>query len=373
MKRIQICMNTVALLVFAAGTSAQVQRGGGEAPAQAGRAESSLPANNGAPSSRDSYTLVYDDETLLGSATDLNVAYTDPDSYTNPNGSSFVWIHPMASTTNPNDPRWFTAPDPGTGIPLDIIWDEFGADLNVWGAPGTLHTLNRIDFLPMVYNADGVERPNTLNIGVFNLDGDVMYGLAGSFWNIPADWDGWWDSWFDFTYWSVDFPIADTGWIMYDWADDMDGGVAMVIAGGDVSPNDYYPDASGLITMGDTDPLLWLLADPETNVDPNYDGEPGVSYLDVFNTGDLWDWAWWNPADLPEFELAHDFPFRLYADTGAAGCEGDLDGDGDVDQSDLGVLLAAFNLNGNGDLDGDGDTDQSDLGILLANFGCTPG
>jgi hypothetical protein len=51
-------------------------------------------------------------------------------------------------------------------------------------------------------------------------------------------------------------------------------------------------------------------------------------------------------------------------------CPGDLDGDGDTDLSDLGILLAAFGVNGNGDLDGDGDTDLSDLGVLLADFGC---
>jgi hypothetical protein len=48
---------------------------------------------------------------------------------------------------------------------------------------------------------------------------------------------------------------------------------------------------------------------------------------------------------------------------------GDLDGDGDCDLSDLGILLAAFGVNGNGDLDGDGDTDLGDLGTLLAYFG----
>lgn len=46
--------------------------------------------------------------------------------------------------------------------------------------------------------------------------------------------------------------------------------------------------------------------------------------------------------------------------------QADLDGDGQVGESDLGVLLAAYGLNGNGDLDGDGDTDQSDLGHWLA-------
>ncbi len=48
---------------------------------------------------------------------------------------------------------------------------------------------------------------------------------------------------------------------------------------------------------------------------------------------------------------------------------GDLNGDGCIDQSDLGLLLAAYELNDAGDIDGDGDTDQSDLGILLASYG----
>jgi hypothetical protein len=50
------------------------------------------------------------------------------------------------------------------------------------------------------------------------------------------------------------------------------------------------------------------------------------------------------------------------------GCPEDLDGDGDVDISDLGILLAAFEVNDGGDIDGDGDTDISDLGALLAAF-----
>jgi hypothetical protein len=53
-------------------------------------------------------------------------------------------------------------------------------------------------------------------------------------------------------------------------------------------------------------------------------------------------------------------------------CIGDLDGDGDTDQSDLGILLADWGCTSGcvGDLDGDDDTDQSDLGILLADWGC---
>ena len=48
---------------------------------------------------------------------------------------------------------------------------------------------------------------------------------------------------------------------------------------------------------------------------------------------------------------------------------GDLDGDGEVGQSDLGILLASWQIDAGGDIDGDGDTDQSDLGILLAHWG----
>jgi hypothetical protein len=48
---------------------------------------------------------------------------------------------------------------------------------------------------------------------------------------------------------------------------------------------------------------------------------------------------------------------------------GDLDGDGDVDLSDLATLLGAYGVSDEGDIDGDGDTDLADLAALLANYG----
>jgi hypothetical protein len=54
-------------------------------------------------------------------------------------------------------------------------------------------------------------------------------------------------------------------------------------------------------------------------------------------------------------------------------CFGDLDGDNDTDQDDLGILLTDWGCAGGdcpGDIDGDGDTDHSDLGALLADWGC---
>ncbi|MFG0251512.1 MAG: hypothetical protein ACF8NJ_01400 [Phycisphaerales bacterium JB038] len=61
--------------------------------------------------------------------------------------------------------------------------------------------------------------------------------------------------------------------------------------------------------------------------------------------------------------------------SGGGGIPGDVDGDGDVDQADLGLLLAAYgscdgdpNWNPDADFDGDGCIGQPDLGVLLANY-----
>jgi hypothetical protein len=58
-------------------------------------------------------------------------------------------------------------------------------------------------------------------------------------------------------------------------------------------------------------------------------------------------------------------------------CVGDVDGDCDTDQSDLGMLLSAWGAhpgetgwNWQADLDDDNHVYQSDLGVLLANWGC---
>lgn len=59
----------------------------------------------------------------------------------------------------------------------------------------------------------------------------------------------------------------------------------------------------------------------------------------------------------------------------AGGIPGDLNGDGKVDQQDLGILLAAYGTclgqpgyNPVADIDGNGCVDQADLGVLLANW-----
>ncbi|HUU98180.1 MAG TPA: right-handed parallel beta-helix repeat-containing protein [Phycisphaerae bacterium] len=58
-----------------------------------------------------------------------------------------------------------------------------------------------------------------------------------------------------------------------------------------------------------------------------------------------------------------------YGGTGPQPCPGDLDCDRDVDESDLGILLAAWHVSADGDLNCDGVTDHADLGTLLGNWG----
>jgi hypothetical protein len=57
-------------------------------------------------------------------------------------------------------------------------------------------------------------------------------------------------------------------------------------------------------------------------------------------------------------------------------CLGDLDGDGNVDLTDLAALLSSYGATGgmtyeDGDLDGDGDVDLTDLATLLGVYGTT--
>jgi hypothetical protein len=67
-----------------------------------------------------------------------------------------------------------------------------------------------------------------------------------------------------------------------------------------------------------------------------------------------------------------DDPFACAAAHGIRSTPGDLNGDGCVDQADLGILVTDWGCTGEecpGDCDGDGDTDHADLGVLLGNWG----
>ena len=78
-----------------------------------------------------------------------------------------------------------------------------------------------------------------------------------------------------------------------------------------------------------------------------------------------WDW-WYGQSRITRLRFVP-----------PSGCDGDVDGDGDTDHSDLGALLAAWgsqpgdpNWNPGADLDGSGEVGHSDLGILLGDWGC---
>jgi hypothetical protein len=57
---------------------------------------------------------------------------------------------------------------------------------------------------------------------------------------------------------------------------------------------------------------------------------------------------------------------------GAGGCPADLDGDGVVRGSDLGLLFIAWGQGGAADLDGDGEVGGSDLGLMFVAWGPCP-
>jgi hypothetical protein len=103
--------------------------------------------------------------------------------------------------------------------------------------------------------------------------------------------------------------------------------------------------------------------------DPNHFAA-GVDWNDVITHVDRTMFAWRRPGILgqpSQWVLGIDNASVTYT-AAPEPCQGDLDGDDDVDQSDLAILLGFYLSGPGGDLDGDGDTDQSDLAILLGKY-----
>lgn len=110
-----------------------------------------------------------------------------------------------------------------------------------------------------------------------------------------------------------------------------------------LSDSDWIPMAFDISSVADDQPAVrirWGIGPTDRSV--TY---PGWNIDDV----ELWGWR-------------------------AETCTGDVDGDRDVDVSDLGLLLGQYGMSGSdldGDLNGDGGVDVSDLGLVLANYGAT--
>jgi len=112
---------------------------------------------------------------------------------------------------------------------------------------------------------------------------------------------------------------------------------------------------------GEIADTAWV--DMDVDISAVADNQATVYLRWTMGTSDSgWRYCGWNIDDV-----------RLMAFTCQNPCPGDLDGDGQTGQSDLGILLSDWGCTGGnciGDLDGDGQTGQSDLGILLSDWGC---
>jgi len=121
-----------------------------------------------------------------------------------------------------------------------------------------------------------------------------------------------------------------------------------------------YPPTDVSIAMGDT-VLEFPIDDPSG-------GEPfSVTFDQLGLSGDTLEITL-----LDDYFSTSRYMMLSEVELYGGSIPGDLNGDGCVDQADLGILLADWGCTSGdcpGDCDLDGDTDQADLGILLAQWG----
>ena len=108
------------------------------------------------------------------------------------------------------------------------------------------------------------------------------------------------------------------------------------------------------------------------NIVHTYGWANGVAVLRIAHSGQVW----YRFLEVTDFNMQYwlgntqDAYYTIELE-GQTTLPGDLDGDGDVDLGDLGILLSEYGCVSacRVDLDGDGDTDLADLAILLAHYG----
>ncbi len=178
---------------------------------------------------------------------------------------------------------------------------------------------------------------------------------------------------------STDFVVLPPGPL--GWADNDPGFDAVSVAD---TAADLYPLQSGAeiyLELVSTEPAFRAISPAFEVLDqPGERAYLGDSALHTHLTWNIWSAdpqfdpqkVVWHPVfrlvDLGTTAYASSQTFSIRFATRLAG---DLDQDGDVDESDLGILLGAWQSGSAGDVDLDGDTDEADLGALLANWGVT--
>ena len=123
-------------------------------------------------------------------------------------------------------------------------------------------------------------------------------------------------------------------------------------------------------------PGQWMMWDVTVDVQDFVDGTlPDYGWM-------IMDETYWGGANIPytKFYSKQYGELIPYLEVVASPCPGDITGDGDTDQVDLGILLALWGLcdddpdyEPRADLDGDGCIGHGDLGIVLGDWGCGTG
>ena len=144
------------------------------------------------------------------------------------------------------------------------------------------------------------------------------------------------------------------------------------------SDGDYCDEVhvSWSSVTGATEYSIWRSETDDSGTATQQGTSPTDSFVD-YTTADSVTYYYWVKAHNDEPCTDSDFSS---SDSGYSYCEpdcfGDLDGDNDIDLSDLAQLLSNYGMTSgatyeDGDLDEDGDVDLSDLAALLAVYGTT--
>jgi hypothetical protein len=311
-----------------------------------------------------------------------NLSWADPDCFFDGGAGCSGELYPLPLNTTPvvYDGEVLQAPvyDDGQGNnwATDVIFDDYLCDEDTWGYWYQRKPLVAFSTVAWTYNDydSGVDKTYVFRCAWLSADGRVLFGerawelqaLSGE--NVAHEVTaGTLDEPLD----PVDaFDIDPEGILCLDYDNQTleghdDGGAFAFLLGGDLW-NPAFPYPSDLYEVGYNDPTDWAAGGyDDPNVIPDWDGDPALTAIDLLNTGTLVNWDFASDAG----QLAHGYPAKMGISGAGRAC-GDLDGDGDVDMSDGGILLSAFGLHDGGDVDGDGDTDQQDLAWFLTQFGC---